>query len=76
MLVYLDSPDNQKSEAGIKTICYLNDIYCNCFKLSMKSFLEELKPIVTKKYEIEPRQKSTKLKKIRYLGFSGFDATN
>ena len=60
LLAPLDSSDCQNREARTKTIYSLNEHYCISFKLSIKILLEEIKPIVTKKSEIEYRQESMK----------------
>ena len=53
LLAYLDSSNHQKSEARIKTIYYLTENYCKSFKLSIGTPLEENRPGIIEKYEIE-----------------------
>ena len=56
MLANLDSSDNQKSEARIKTMHYLIESCCTCFKLLTETLLEKTKPTVLEIFEIENRQ--------------------
>ena len=65
---YLDSSDNQNSEAIIKPIYYPNDYSCKSFNLSIETLLEEIKPVVIEENAIEYRQKPLKLKKRSILG--------
>ena len=57
LVAHFDSLDNQKSEAKIKKIQFLNNYYCKRAKFSVKTLLEEIKPVVTEKYEVEFRNK-------------------
>ena len=58
LLAHLDSSDNQKSEARIKTIYSLLENYCKNEKKSVENLLEEIRPSATEKCQIEFRHKS------------------
>ena len=61
---------NQNSEARIKTIYDLFELYCRGFKFSIETLLEEIKRVVTEKNEFEFRIKWIK-NTLRFLGLSG-----
>ena len=56
LLAHSDSSDSYNSEARIKTTDFLFENYCENFCFSIENLLEENKPLVIEKYEIEYRQ--------------------
>ena len=57
LLAHLDSSDNRKSEAKINTIVFRADKNCKTLRFPLKNLLEEIKLVVTEKYELQFRHK-------------------
>ena len=49
MVAHLDASDRQNSEAKIKTILYLNELWCKSFKFWKETLLEQKYPTVMRK---------------------------
>ena len=57
LLALSDSWDNQNSAARIKLIYYLMEYFYKISKFSIKTLVEEFKPRVTEKNEVDFRYK-------------------